>query len=287
MRHPSAKLRLNGVHHTAFPTAKPKETIEFYRDVLELPVLHAITAKGWGWKGGYPDFFHFFFDAGNGSTIAFFFHIGSPPPERPADPLGYQAQARHTAWLVDSIEELEAWHRRLKSRGVKVTPHIRHELIESIYFLDPNNYPLEITRPLRELGESDRQDAELSLQAIAETFGANPEERTITGKTIEDMWRLKAAKVRASYAFDPAATRCPAIYVLNVPEYQPLISYARGAGLTVEPIGTEYLCVSGGSELVLSHRDIALDDALWFSVLVGGLCGDVVTYATDELRIIR
>src|SRR5690606_15314159 len=101
----SSMLRLKGVHHTAFPTARPKETIEFFRDTLGLPVLHAITAKGWGWKDGYPDFFHFFFDAGNASTIAFFYHVGSPPPPRPANPFSYQAQARHTAWAVDTDEE--------------------------------------------------------------------------------------------------------------------------------------------------------------------------------------
>jgi catechol 2,3-dioxygenase-like lactoylglutathione lyase family enzyme len=49
-------LSLHGVDHTAFPTAKPKETIEFYRDTLGLPVLHAITAKGWGWSGARSPF---------------------------------------------------------------------------------------------------------------------------------------------------------------------------------------------------------------------------------------
>lgn len=281
-----SKLRLAGVDHTAFPTAKPKETIEFYRDVLGLPVLHAITAKGWGWKGGYPDFFHFFFDAGNNSTIAFFYHIGAPPPPRPADPLGYQAQARHTAWLVDSDEEMRAWHAHLKSAGVKVTPKITHELIESIYFLDPNDYPLEITRRLRDLEPVDKRDAELSLRAIADTFGPNPTGQTLSGASIDDMWRTKGAHVRSAYGLsDDAAS--PAIYVLNVPEYRPLADFARGAGLTVEPLGSDYLSVSGPTTLAFRRADTALTEALWFSMLVGGINGRITRFDSDELEIQR
>ena len=40
--------KLAGVHHTAFATWKPKETVEFYRDVLGLKPIHAVTAKGLG-----------------------------------------------------------------------------------------------------------------------------------------------------------------------------------------------------------------------------------------------
>ena len=36
------KLVLSGVHHTAFPTWKPKSTVEFYRDALGLPVRLAL-----------------------------------------------------------------------------------------------------------------------------------------------------------------------------------------------------------------------------------------------------
>ena len=39
---------LNGVHHTARPTWKLRETVEFYRDKLGLPLVHAISARGWG-----------------------------------------------------------------------------------------------------------------------------------------------------------------------------------------------------------------------------------------------
>ena len=65
------ELRLKGVHHSARPTWKLKETVEFYRDKMGLPLVHVIAAKGWG-PDDHPDFLHFFFDSGQGGTIAFF-----------------------------------------------------------------------------------------------------------------------------------------------------------------------------------------------------------------------
>eukprot|EP01042_Synura_sphagnicola_P012447 gene12447-15841_t len=82
LRHASldgVQLSLNGVDHTARPTWKLNETVEFYRDILGLPLVHAISARGWG-PPGHHDFLHFFFDAGKGATIAFFYYIGSPRP---------------------------------------------------------------------------------------------------------------------------------------------------------------------------------------------------------------
>lgn len=73
-------VALHGVHHTARPTWKLAETVHFYRDLLGLPLVHAISAKGWG-PDNHADFLHFFFDSGNGSTIAFFYYIGTERPD--------------------------------------------------------------------------------------------------------------------------------------------------------------------------------------------------------------
>ena len=89
---------LRGVDHTAHPTWKLRETIEFYRDIMGLPLVHAITAKGWGReKEQHADFIHFFFDAGKGALIAFFYYIGTKQPPELAVPRGYMAMANHTA----------------------------------------------------------------------------------------------------------------------------------------------------------------------------------------------
>ena len=185
-------LTLNGVDHTARPTWKLRETVEFYRDKLGLPLVHAITAQGWGRaKERHADFIHFFFEAGKGATIAFFYYIGTEQPPELAVPRGYMGMANHTAWRVDTVDDLLAWQRRLEVAGVQVSQFIKHEILESIYFRDPNFYPLEITRPLRAVEHLDNMDAELTIAAALELADSG-------GWTnIEQLWRLKAKHVAA------------------------------------------------------------------------------------------
>jgi hypothetical protein len=66
-----------------------------------------------------------------------------------------------------------------------VTPPLAHELIESIYFDDPNGIQLEITRPLRPFEALDARDAELTVQALADVVESpNP--------TAQALWQRKA-----------------------------------------------------------------------------------------------
>ena len=183
--------RLNGVDHTAHPTWKLRETVEFYRDVMGLPLVHAITAKGWGRdKEDHADFLHVFFDSGNGSSIAFFYYIGTEQPENLKIPKGYMSMANHTAWQVETPEDLNAWKTRLRSFDIRVSDEVRHETIESIYFRDPNFYPIEITLPLRKLDRLDATDAKLTVQAAVEL-------ETAGGWTaIDAMWKRKAELVQ-------------------------------------------------------------------------------------------
>ena len=117
------KLTLRGVDHTARPTWKLRETLEFYRDKLGLPLVHVISARGWG-PATHPDFLHFFFDSGNGSTIAFFYYLGGEEPAaldgrsamKPV-PEDHVFDATHTAWLVDTADELQAWKRASRPRA--------------------------------------------------------------------------------------------------------------------------------------------------------------------------
>jgi len=167
---------LKGVHHTARPTWKLAETVEFYRDKLGLRLVHAISAKGWG-PEGHPDFLHFFFDSGQGSTNAF--HSS-------------RAASVHTAWQVDSEAALLEWKAFLEQRGVKVEMHVQHELIESIYFRDPNGYLIEIGRQIREMSALDERDAAMTLEA-AIAAESEARARGVPFKSIEAVWRRKGA----------------------------------------------------------------------------------------------
>mgnify|MGYP000215124735 CR=1 FL=1 len=196
VRHASedgVKLSLNGVDHTARPTWKLNETVEFYRDILGLPLVHAISARGWG-PPGHHDFLHFFFEAGNGATIAFFYYIGSERPERYVPEEHHFYFATHTAWAVETEAELIEWKETLERRGIKVSPYTKHEILESIYFTDPNGYPVEVTRRLRETEQIDEVDAALTMQAAMEV----ETESRASGRLMPDIdtvWRRKARLV--------------------------------------------------------------------------------------------
>ncbi len=181
---------LHGVHHTARPTWKLRETVDFYRDVLGLRLVHAISARGWG-SAEHPDFLHFFFDSGNGSTIAFFYYLGTEQPAHLVHHPRYDSDAIHTSWRVCSREELQAWRQRLELYGVPILFQIEHEVIESLYFRDPNGYFVEITLELRALGEVDANDAELTLLAAVQ----EEDRLNAAGKgrlqNIESVWRAK------------------------------------------------------------------------------------------------
>lgn len=175
-------LSLNGVHHTARPTWKLKETFDFYYDTLGLPLVHCVAARGWG-PSEHPDFLHFFFNSGNGSLIAFFYYLGTEQPDRLIHLPRYDNDATHTAWRVETREEMLDWRDRLEAKGVEIMYQIEHEVVESIYFRDPNGYYLEIGTPVRDLVELDFQDAMATMQAA---FALETEGRKL--RNMEEVW---------------------------------------------------------------------------------------------------
>lgn len=194
-----APLALHGVHHTARPTWKLKETVHFYRDILGLPLVHAISARGWG-PAEHPDFLHFFFNSGNGSTIAFFYYIGHEQPSHLVHRPTFDNDAIHTAWHTRSREDLLAWRNRLEAHDIQILYQIEHEVLESIYFRDPNGYFVEIALALRELNPLDASDAALTLQAAIE----DEDRRLANGQgklqSIESVWRAKGDLIEHALA---------------------------------------------------------------------------------------
>jgi catechol 2,3-dioxygenase-like lactoylglutathione lyase family enzyme len=187
-------IPIAGVHHTARPTWKLEETVRFYRDLLGLPLVHAISARGWG-PLDHADFLHFFFDSGNGSTIAFFYYIGTTRPDFAAPLDDYRYRATHTSWRVETREDLLACRAKVEAAGIRVKYQIRHEVIESIYFDDPNGYSLEITWQVRPFGQADKDDAARTLDA-----GIGLERGRGDGfKHIDQVWAVKGAELGALF----------------------------------------------------------------------------------------
>ena len=126
-----------GVNHLALVTNDMDATVRFYHGVLDARLVATI---------GTPHFRHYFFEIGQGNTIAFFEHAGSrvTPFAKPAGtPDPRAAQFDHVSFDVSDEEALLALRRRLKEMDCEVTDVVDHNFIRSIYFTDPNGIALE------------------------------------------------------------------------------------------------------------------------------------------------
>jgi len=271
-------VALHGVHHTARPTWKLEETVHFYRDLLGLPLVHAISAKGWG-PDNHADFLHFFFDSGNGSTIAFFYYIGTERPDWLTVREHYQDRATHTAWRVRDEAELLQWRQRVEAVGIPLRYQIRHEVIESIYFNDPNGYPIEITWQVRPFSDADTRDAALTIEAGIELERARKEGKPFA--SIYPVWQRKAGRIEHASTGDKAS-----VYVLDVPEFAPLIDVARKTdGYRTTLLGNGYIRIDGNPTLQFRRRELGFKPAVWYGALTGGLTGEVRQFDMDALVI--
>lgn len=280
-------LTLRGVDHTARPTWRLRETVEFYGDMLGLPLVHVISARGWG-PATHPDFLHFFFDSGNGSTIAFFYYLGSEEPsdmrERAAArplPDDHVADATHTAWLVAGPDALRAWKERLEAQGLDVSVETRHEVIESVYVRDPNGYFVEFTHKLRPLTALDATDARLTLQAAmaledAARAGGNPLE------TVEGIWNRKAAILAEHGITSSAPVR---IAVPRVAEFAPLVRAAKEHPDCRVTEDKEYDLIEADRPVEFERKALGFKPALWYGMLTGGVHGRIERFDRDVLRI--
>ena len=136
-----------GVHHLALNTEDMKRTIEFYVDVLGMPLIHAMKVPpglgtGDGNRGNppYEEIRHYFFDMGNDSVIGFFeIPAGKEPPHH----LNAIGAMQHCAFTVDP-EQFREIQIRLERRGIPFLGPIEPlPGIFGIYFFDPNNIRLE------------------------------------------------------------------------------------------------------------------------------------------------
>ena len=284
-------LRLGGVDHTARPTWKLKETVEFYRDTLGLPLIHTISARGWG-PETHPDFLHFFFDSGNGSTIALFYYLGAAEPanmkDRPGQPpipSDHIFDATHTSWLVDTKEELLAWKQKLEGKGVDVSSATAHEVIESIYFRDPNGYFIEITRKLRPVDKIDATDAGLTLEAAIQQ---ETETAAQNAPTIDAVWNKKANLLDAKFGEDKDGNRSAIrIYVLNVAEFASIIDAARKQpNCQVTELSPEYTAIDTREPVEFKRKELGLKPAVWYGLFTGGLRGRIELFDRDTVRIV-
>jgi len=167
------KMEFRGFNHLALVTDDMAKTVDFYCNVLEMPLVKGIDMNGHGQ--------HFFFDCGGGDVIAFFQWDGvrETAPGIAARQVDTTAKGvtsahgsmNHVAVSVplDAFDDVVA---RLRSKGVAIRIENAPELdalndngwVRSAYFADPNGIALEIAAYKRALNAADVSHAPVNEQ---------------------------------------------------------------------------------------------------------------------------
>lgn len=126
-----------GVHHVALFCSDVEQTVRFYQELLEFPLTEMFENRD------YRGSTHFFFDIGNGNSLAFF--------DFPGLDLGPYTEVlgglQHLAISVPP-DKWEYLKQKLDDAGVRYD----HVSGSSLYFADPDGVRLElISDPLGEM----------------------------------------------------------------------------------------------------------------------------------------
>jgi len=143
MSSPTLKVKpLGNIHHLALRCRDAEQTRWFYEDVLGLKLAAALALEHAPGTGKPRPFLHLFLELGDGNYIAFF---DDPDHARPEQFELKDSYDIHIAFETDSVESMLAWRQKIAAAGDFVFGPIDHDFVESVYFFDPNGYPLEIT----------------------------------------------------------------------------------------------------------------------------------------------
>ena len=147
--HHTAPPLSRGIHHLALNTDDMKMTIDFYADVLGMPLVHALKVPPGLGTGpanrGNPPFEnlrHYFFDAGGDTMVAFFEMPKGAKQPGDRDALAAMQHCSFTA-TEQRFRQLVA---RLQEAGVPlIGPIPVGAATWSVYFFDPNGIRLEFS----------------------------------------------------------------------------------------------------------------------------------------------
>jgi catechol 2,3-dioxygenase-like lactoylglutathione lyase family enzyme len=189
------EFELRGVHHVAMVCKDMQTTVDFYTNVLGMPLVRTLDMPGGMGQ-------HFFFDMGGGQLFAFFWFPDAPErqpsissprsnidPETalhdPAGVVSSHSSMNHFAFNVAPAKITE-YRDKLIAKGVQVSSFMHHDAspsqlsetvtesvwISSFYFQDPNGIVLEFAATQREFNPAlgDRRDHVPATPADAERY---------------------------------------------------------------------------------------------------------------------
>lgn len=165
---------VSGINHLALVCSDMQRTVDFYTQVLGFPLIKTIELPGGRGQ-------HFFFDIGNGASLAFFWFPDAPPPHHgisSPDPDTFFDPAAELTTAVASMnhvafdvppEKIDEYRQRLVEHGIRCTPILNHDdsprgvslevtdttFVRSVYFFDPDGIMLEFAAWTRALNASD------------------------------------------------------------------------------------------------------------------------------------
>lgn len=134
-------MDIRGLHHNAYGCRDSEETRSFYEDFLGLPLVNAFEIRTTK-TGRETRVLHSFYQMTDGSCLAFF----EVPGEDGRD---FEFKPQHDFDLHIALEvprsDLEPWMAKGKACGIETRGIADHNMIDSIYFRDPNGYVIELT----------------------------------------------------------------------------------------------------------------------------------------------
>jgi len=134
-------MNIKKIHHVAYRCKDAKETVEFYRDVMDMDLVLAIAEDLVPSTKAPDPYMHIFIDAGMGNVLAFFEIPNSPPMGRDTNTPDW---VQHIAFEVEDMDALLAAKSQIEDKGIDVIGPTDHGIFKSIYFFDPNGHRLEL-----------------------------------------------------------------------------------------------------------------------------------------------
>jgi len=134
-------MNIRKIHHVAYRCKDAKETVGFYKKVLNMDLVLAIAEDQVPSTKAPDPYMHIFLDAGQGNVLAFFEIPNSPPMGRDANTPEW---VQHIAFDIGNMDDLLAAKNRIETAGVDVIGPVDHHIFKSIYFFDPSGHRLEL-----------------------------------------------------------------------------------------------------------------------------------------------
>src|SRR5580765_7072554 len=166
----NTEFQLSGINHLALVSSDMARTVDFYTNVLGMPLIKTLDIPGGGQ--------HFFFDCGNGDSLAFFWFPDAPAAAPGIASAGHlpgggsivsaHGSMNHVAFDVP-VDQFDGYVEKLRAKGIAVSAVLNHDdsestvartlhdgvFVRSVYFRDPDGVLLEFACWTRQFGPAD------------------------------------------------------------------------------------------------------------------------------------